>query len=62
MYTPSTLLPVPPAGEQRRVTCRACGHPLRDRVSRMLGVGPECQTEEFAARTFEVEQDELPGL
>ncbi|GAA2620447.1 DUF6011 domain-containing protein [Streptomyces axinellae] len=51
----------------RRVLCRMCGQPLRDRASRIWGLGPDCR-HKLAVRTAptppvtEVEQDTLPGL
>ncbi|WP_326692384.1 MULTISPECIES: DUF6011 domain-containing protein [unclassified Streptomyces] len=53
--------------EGRRVLCRMCGQPLRDRASRIWGLGPDCR-HKLAVRTapappaHEVEQDALPGL
>lgn len=44
-----------------------CGQPLRDRASRLWGLGPDCR-HKLAVRTapvppaHEVEQDTLPGL
>ncbi|NLU70398.1 DUF6011 domain-containing protein [Streptomyces sp. HNM0574] len=63
--------PVPLPGtdpeEGRRAVCRMCGQPLRDRTSRMWGLGPDCRTKlavRIAPRPdgHEVEQDRLPGL
>lgn len=56
-----------PAEARRRVTCRMCGRPLRDREARMWGLGPECRgkLDPRIAPTppaHEVEQDPLPGL
>ena len=51
----------------RRVLCRMCGQPLRDRASRVWGLGPDCR-HKLALRTApapplgEVAQDPLPGL
>ncbi|UNZ22188.1 hypothetical protein HC362_29410 [Streptomyces sp. 891-h] len=51
----------------RRVLCRMCGQPLRDRASRLWGLGPDCR-HKLALRTAptpppqEVDQDALPGL
>ena len=65
---PTTQLPLVPdpftedTAGQRVVRCTACRRPLRDAESRALGLGPECQVPEFPARTFEVEQEALPGL
>jgi len=55
---PGALLP----GELRVVRCRRCRRPLWDVESRMLELGPECRTQEFAARRFDAAQDALPGL
>ncbi|MBO8195966.1 hypothetical protein ITI46_30610 [Streptomyces oryzae] len=50
-----------------RVLCRMCGQPLRDRASRLWGLGPDCR-HKLAVRTAptppqrEVDQDTLPGL
>ena len=46
--------------------CRVCGHPLRDRVSRIWGLGPDCRDRlrlRLAPRPpdVEIEQDPLPG-
>ncbi|WP_370145780.1 DUF6011 domain-containing protein [Streptacidiphilus sp. EB129] len=56
------LLPAPDAGEQPPVRCTACGRPLRDAESRARRLGPECSIEAFAARSFDVAQDQLPGM
>ncbi|MFI0862337.1 DUF6011 domain-containing protein [Streptomyces smyrnaeus] len=51
----------------RRVLCRMCGQPLRDRASRLWGLGPDCRRK-LAVRSapaparHEVDQDALPGL
>ncbi|UNS95709.1 DUF6011 domain-containing protein [Streptomyces tubbatahanensis] len=51
----------------RSVLCRMCGQPLRDRASRLWGLGPACR-HKLAVRTapvppaHEVAQDTLPGL
>ncbi|MDJ1135625.1 DUF6011 domain-containing protein [Streptomyces iconiensis] len=52
----------------RRVLCRMCGQPLRDRASRIWGLGPDCR-HKLALRTApartgqdEVPQDTLPGI
>ncbi|MFI7241199.1 DUF6011 domain-containing protein [Streptomyces qinglanensis] len=51
----------------RRVLCRMCGQPLRDRASRLWGLGPDCR-HKLSLRTApepprrEVDQDVLPGL
>lgn len=67
---PDDPLTLPGSGQapgNRHVTCRACGQPLRDRVSRMWGLGPDCRAK-YALRTapappaHEVAQDTLPGL
>jgi hypothetical protein len=53
--------------EGRRVLCRMCGQPLRDRASRLWGLGPDCR-HKLALRTaprpplHDVDQDMLPGL
>ncbi|MGW5018712.1 MULTISPECIES: DUF6011 domain-containing protein [Streptomyces] len=53
--------------EGRRVLCRMCGNPLRDRVSRVWGLGPDCR-HKLAVRTAPappgrpVDQEPLPGL
>lgn len=53
--------------EGRRVLCRMCGQPLRDRASRMWGLGPDCR-HKLALRSapvpplHEVDQDTLPGV
>jgi hypothetical protein len=59
-----SLLPAPlDAGEQRVVVrCRGCRRPLYSAEARALGVGPECREQEYAARRFDVEQEQLPGM
>jgi len=64
---PQMLPGAEPAPGTRHVTCRGCGQPLRDRVSRMWGLGPDCRAK-YALRTapappaHEVDQEPLPGL
>ncbi|WP_369203333.1 DUF6011 domain-containing protein [Streptomyces sp. PU-14G] len=56
-----------PAAGPKNVLCRMCGQPLRDRDSRLWGLGPACR-HKLAVRTApvppaqEVAQDALPGL
>ncbi|CAM2964620.1 DUF6011 domain-containing protein [Streptomyces albus] len=63
----SAVLPGGEATPGRRVLCRMCGQPLRDRASRLWGLGPDCR-HKLALRTAppppvrDVEQDPLPGL
>ncbi|WP_147266718.1 DUF6011 domain-containing protein [Streptomyces diacarni] len=51
----------------KNVVCRMCGQPLRDRASRLWGLGPACR-HKLAVRTapvppaHEVAQETLPGL
>ncbi|NSC20405.1 hypothetical protein FM076_03900 [Streptomyces albus subsp. chlorinus] len=58
---------LPGRAARGRVVCRMCGQPLRDRASRLWGLGPDCR-HKLAVRTapvppaHEVEQDTLPGL
>ncbi|MBO8188569.1 hypothetical protein JW592_24310 [Streptomyces sp. DW4-2] len=62
-----TVLPGSEPVSGRRVLCRMCGQPLRDRASRLWGLGPDCR-HKLALRTApappsqEVDQDALPGL
>lgn len=32
------------------VTCRECGQPLRDRISKLFRIGPDCDAAYLAAR------------
>ncbi|WP_405013666.1 DUF6011 domain-containing protein [Kitasatospora sp. NBC_01539] len=56
------LIPPVPQRLPERVSCRRCGRPLHDPVSRMLRLGRECRGPEDAARVVAGEQDTLPGL
>ncbi|MFR9675022.1 DUF6011 domain-containing protein [Streptomyces sp. TR06-5] len=70
------LLPLPDAsapgeadvdGQGPRVTCGMCGAPLRDRTSRLWGLGRDCRRKlELRAAPapprVDVEQDTLPGM
>ncbi|MGP3988197.1 DUF6011 domain-containing protein [Streptomyces sp. 3N207] len=63
----AALLPDSEPVPGRRVLCRMCGQPLRDRASRLWGLGPDCR-HKLAVRSAptpprrEVDQDALPGL
>ncbi|MGW8375472.1 DUF6011 domain-containing protein [Actinacidiphila sp. SB3-2] len=63
----SELLPDSAPVTGRRVLCRMCGQPLRDRASRLWGLGPDCR-HKLSLRTapsppqHEVDQDTLPGM
>lgn len=64
---PESELPGSEPVTGRRVLCRMCGQPLRDRASRIWGLGPDCRGK-LALRTApapprdEVPQDPLPGM
>ncbi|WP_016908080.1 DUF6011 domain-containing protein [Streptomyces xiaopingdaonensis] len=60
-------LPGTAPDEPEPLRCRMCGHPLRDRVSRRWGLGPECRRRlrmrlAPVPGPFEPAQDPLPGL
>jgi hypothetical protein len=63
----AAVLPQSEPTPARRVLCRMCGQPLRDRASRLWGLGPDCR-HKLAVRTaptppgHEVDQEALPGL
>ncbi|MFD9130684.1 DUF6011 domain-containing protein [Kitasatospora sp. NPDC059571] len=59
---PPALIPPVPSRLVQRVTCRRCGRPLHDPLSRMLRLGRECRGPEAPVRVVEGEQDALPGL
>lgn len=70
--TDDALLPLPDGdepddGRGQRIVCGMCGAELRDRVSRMWGLGRDCRLK-AALRVapvpprVDVEQDVLPGL
>jgi hypothetical protein len=61
MPEPALIPPIPPRLPER-VTCRRCGRPLHDPVSRMLRLGRECRGPEEPVRVLAGEQDVLPGL
>ena len=66
------LLPLPadgdePDGRGQRVVCGMCGAPLRDRTSRLWGLGRDCRKKLHlraapTPATGDVDQDTLPGL
>ena len=54
-------------GRKRHVTCALCGAPLRDRTSRLWGLGRDCRRKLHlraapAPPVTEVDQETLPGL
>lgn len=63
---PAEAAPQDRAGDGAPSHCRMCGHPLRDRVSRMWGLGPDCRTKlrlrlAPVPPDVEIDQDTLPG-
>lgn len=49
------------AGRPERRWCR-CGRPLTDPVSRLRGLGPECDPERRSATPqHDIDQDTIPG-